>query len=78
MVGLGTNQYSVETPEEMDQLQEVLETMVQLGGSVIDTARVYGRAAGGDRTLLGFTWLTLGTQSFPDAGREVLAPIGFA
>ena len=44
VVGLGTNQYSVETPEEMAQLQEVLETMVELGGSVIDTARVYGRA----------------------------------
>ena len=44
VVGLGTNQYSVETPEEMDQLQEVLASMAQLGGSVIDTARVYGRA----------------------------------
>lgn len=44
VIGLGTNQYSVDTPEEMAQLQEVLETMVDLGGSVVDTARVYGRA----------------------------------
>jgi aryl-alcohol dehydrogenase-like predicted oxidoreductase len=44
VIGLGTNQYSVETAEEMAQLQEVLETMAELGGSVIDTARVYGRA----------------------------------
>jgi aryl-alcohol dehydrogenase-like predicted oxidoreductase len=44
VIGLGTNQYSVEKPEEMAGLQEVLETMVKLGGSVVDTARVYGRA----------------------------------
>jgi hypothetical protein len=44
VIGLGTNQYSVEKPEEMAGLQEVLETMVKLGGSVLDTARVYGRA----------------------------------
>jgi aryl-alcohol dehydrogenase-like predicted oxidoreductase len=44
VIGLGTNQYSVDTPEDMSQLQEVLESMVELGGSVVDTARVYGRA----------------------------------
>lgn len=44
VIGLGTNQYSVETPEEYAQLQEVLEAMAEHGGTVIDTARVYGRA----------------------------------
>ena len=44
VIGLGTNQYSVETAEEMAELQEVLEAMVELGGAVVDTARVYGRA----------------------------------
>jgi aryl-alcohol dehydrogenase-like predicted oxidoreductase len=44
VIGLGTNAYSVDTPEEMAQLREVLETMLEMGGSVIDTARVYGRA----------------------------------
>ena len=44
VIGLGTNQYSVEKREEMAGLQEVLQTMVKLGGSVVDTARVYGRA----------------------------------
>lgn len=44
VIGLGTNQFSVDTPEEMASLQEVLETMSGLGGTVIDTARVYGRA----------------------------------
>jgi len=44
VIGLGTNQFSVNTPEEMAQLQQVLETMAQAGGKVIDTARGYGRA----------------------------------
>ncbi len=44
VIGLGTNQYSVETAEEMAELQAVLEAMADLGGSVVDTARVYGRA----------------------------------
>jgi aryl-alcohol dehydrogenase-like predicted oxidoreductase len=44
VIGLGTNQYSVQTEEEMAQLQAVLEGMAESGGSVVDTARVYGRA----------------------------------
>ncbi len=44
VIGLGTNQYSVETPDEMAQLQQVLETMRAQGGKVIDTARGYGRS----------------------------------
>lgn len=44
VIGLGTNQYSVETAAELAELQEVLETLAEFGGSVIDTARVYGRA----------------------------------
>jgi len=44
VIGLGTNQFSVNSPDEMAPLQQVLETMAQLGGKVIDTARGYGRA----------------------------------
>jgi len=44
VIGLGTNAYSVDTAAEMAQLREVLEAMLEAGGSVIDTARVYGRA----------------------------------
>ena len=44
VIGLGTNQYRVENPEDMARFQEVLAKMVALGGSVVDTARVYGRA----------------------------------
>jgi aryl-alcohol dehydrogenase-like predicted oxidoreductase len=44
VIGLGTNAYSVSTPEQMAPLRAVLERMPQLGGKVIDTARAYGRA----------------------------------
>jgi aryl-alcohol dehydrogenase-like predicted oxidoreductase len=44
VIGVGTNAYSVETPEEMAPLKEVLERMPELGGTVVDTARVYGRS----------------------------------
>lgn len=44
VIGLGTNQYSVTAPEDMARLQQVLEEMIARGGSVVDTARVYGRA----------------------------------
>ncbi len=44
VIGLGTNSYSVNTPEQMAPLREVLERLGQRGGGVIDTARVYGRS----------------------------------
>ncbi len=44
VIGLGTNQYNVQPGEDLSAFQEVLETMADMGGSVIDTARVYGRS----------------------------------
>ena len=44
VIGLGTNAYSVNTPEQMAPLRDVLQRMGQLGGTVIDTARAYGRS----------------------------------
>jgi aryl-alcohol dehydrogenase-like predicted oxidoreductase len=44
VIGLGTNAYSVNTAEQMAPLARYCERMGQLGGSVIDTARAYGRA----------------------------------
>ena len=44
VIGLGTNAYSVNTPEQMAPLREVIERMGQMGGAVIDTARAYGRS----------------------------------
>ena len=44
VIGLGTNAYSVETPEQLAPLREILAEMSKLGGKVIDTARAYGRS----------------------------------
>ena len=44
VVGLGTNQYSVSTPEEIAARREVLENFPKLGAKVIDTARGYGES----------------------------------
>lgn len=44
VIGLGTNAYSANTAEQMAPLREVLERMPQIGGKLIDTARVYGRS----------------------------------
>ncbi len=44
VIGLGTNAYSANTPEQMAPLRDVLQRMPQVGGKLIDTARVYGRA----------------------------------
>jgi len=44
VIGLGTNSYSVEGTEQLAELQQVLEALLQEGGSVVDTARAYGRS----------------------------------
>lgn len=44
VIGLGTNAYDVDSPEDLAPLREILELMPQLGGKVVDTARVYGRS----------------------------------
>ena len=44
VIGIGTNAYDVETAAEKAPLRDVLERLPDLGGSVIDTARVYGRS----------------------------------
>ena len=44
VIGLGTNAYSANSAEQMAPLSEVLEHMPKVGGTLIDTARVYGRS----------------------------------
>ena len=44
VIGLGTNAYSANSAEQMAPLREVLEHMPKVGGTLIDTARVYGRS----------------------------------
>jgi aryl-alcohol dehydrogenase-like predicted oxidoreductase len=42
VVGIGTNAFGVSAPEDLAAIREVLRTMPDLGGKVIDTARGYG------------------------------------
>jgi aryl-alcohol dehydrogenase-like predicted oxidoreductase len=44
VVGIGTNRYSVNTPEQIAPLCDVLRKLSELGGKVVDTARGYGRS----------------------------------
>ena len=58
VIGLGTNAYSVNTPEQIAPLREVIERMGQMGGAVIDTARAYGRS----EAVIGDILQALGTR----------------
>jgi aryl-alcohol dehydrogenase-like predicted oxidoreductase len=42
VVGVGTNRFGIQREEEARPLREVLSMLPELGGSVVDTARVYG------------------------------------
>src|SRR5690554_8189541 len=42
LIGVGTNNFGVESAEEMAPIREVLRLMAENGANVIDTARVYG------------------------------------
>ena len=42
VVGIGTNAYGVQTPEEKAPLRDVLKRLPELGGRVVDTAHGYG------------------------------------
>ncbi len=44
VVGLGTNNFDVEDAADIAVRKEVLQGMVELGGSVVDTAPLYGRS----------------------------------
>jgi aryl-alcohol dehydrogenase-like predicted oxidoreductase len=44
VVGIGTNRYSVTDPADIARLRDVLRRLPELGGSVVDTARGYGRS----------------------------------
>lgn len=44
VIGIGTNQFSVSTPEELAARRAVIKELPLLGGKLIDTARAYGDA----------------------------------
>lgn len=72
VVGLGTNQYGVSTPEEMAPLREVLREMPGLGGKVIDTAPSYR----GSEAVLGQLMGELGNRDQFFIATKVTAPDG--
>jgi aryl-alcohol dehydrogenase-like predicted oxidoreductase len=44
VVGIGTNAFDVTAAEDVAARREVLQNLPLLGGSIVDTARVYGRS----------------------------------
>jgi aryl-alcohol dehydrogenase-like predicted oxidoreductase len=44
VIGVGTNAFGVSSPEEIAARREVLKRLPELGGSVVDTAQVYGES----------------------------------
>jgi aryl-alcohol dehydrogenase-like predicted oxidoreductase len=44
VIGLGTNQYGVDSDDEIAPRREVLKRLPELGGKVVDTAPAYGRS----------------------------------
>ena len=72
VIGLGTNQYGVDAPEERVPLKEVLQRMPELGGKVIDTAPAYGRS----EEVLGDLLAELGNRERYFLATKVTAPEG--
>jgi aryl-alcohol dehydrogenase-like predicted oxidoreductase len=70
VVGLGTNVYGVKTTEEMVPLRAVLARMVELGGTLIDTAHGYGRS----ETVLGELIADLGIRDKVFLATKCMAP----
>jgi len=70
VVGLGTNNYSVSTPEELAARRAVLRRMAELGGTVIDTAPAYGRS----EVVLGDLMAELGNRERFFLATKVTAP----
>ena len=44
VIGLGTNNYNVTSPEDLTVRRDVLRRMPELGGTLVDTAPSYGRS----------------------------------
>jgi aryl-alcohol dehydrogenase-like predicted oxidoreductase len=74
MIGLGTNRYGVDSPQERVPLKEVLRRMAELGGKVIDTAPAYGRS----EEVLGDLLAELGNRDRYFLATKVTAPEGSA
>jgi len=74
VIGLGTNNYNVTTPEDYAPRRDVLRRMPELGGSVVDTAPAYGRS----EIVLGELLSELGNRERFFLASKVTAPEGDA
>ena len=72
VIGLGTNNYSVTTGEDLAPRREVLQRMSDLGGKVIDTAPAYGRS----EIVVGELLADLGNRDRYFLATKVTAPDG--
>lgn len=72
VVGLGTNNYSVTSAEDLAPRREVLQRMPDLGGKVIDTAPAYGRS----EVVVGELLADLGNRDRYFLATKVTAPDG--
>ena len=72
VIGLGTNNYSVTSAEDLAPRREVLQRMSDLGGKVIDTAPAYGRS----EVVVGELLADLGNRDRYFLATKVTAPDG--
>ena len=72
VIGLGTNNYSVASAEDLAPRREVLRRMAELGGKVVDTAPAYGRS----EIVLGDLMAELGNRDRFFLATKVTAPDG--
>ena len=72
VIGLGTNNYSVTSAEDLASRREVLQRMSDLGGKVIDTAPAYGRS----EIVVGELLADLGNRDRYFLATKVTAPDG--
>lgn len=59
VIGVGTNAFGVSSPEEIAARRDVLKRLPELGGSVVDTAQVYGES----ENVIGAQLAELGNRS---------------
>ncbi|HTY49848.1 MAG TPA: aldo/keto reductase [Steroidobacteraceae bacterium] len=69
VIGVGTNNFGVEAPAALAARRAVLAQLPQLGGSVVDTAPLYGRAEG----VIGDLVAALGNRSQLFLATKVIA-----
>jgi aryl-alcohol dehydrogenase-like predicted oxidoreductase len=72
VIGLGTNQFGVDTDAAIAARREVLEKLPELGGTVIDTAPAYGRS----EEVIGRLVRELGNRGRLFLATKVTAPGG--